>query len=78
MAGLLVLCIGAYCFIEGSVSLSFKLGLPRLLVGSVVMSLATTSPEILVSATAIKEGQAGIALGNIFGSFIANIGLVLG
>ena len=76
--GLVILSLGAYWFIEGAISLSTRLGIPKLLIGSVVMSLATTSPEMLVSVTAVTEGHEMIALGNVFGSFVANIGLVLG
>ena len=78
MLGLVLLTLGSYLFIEGAVSLSTRLGIPKLLIGSIVMSLATTSPEVMVSVTAVTEGQELIALGNIFGSFVANIGLVLG
>lgn len=42
------------------------------------MSLATTSPELMVSVISVLKGQVGLALGNVFGSFVANIGLVLG
>ncbi|MEC7030718.1 MAG: calcium/sodium antiporter [Pseudomonadota bacterium] len=78
LLGLVVLSLGAFWFIEGAVSLSTRLRIPKLLIGSVIMSLATTSPEVMVSLTAVTQGQELIALGNIFGSFIANIGLVLG
>ncbi len=78
MLGLVLLTLGSYLFIEGAISLSTRLGIPKLLIGSIVMSVATTSPEVMVSVTAVTEGQELIALGNIFGSFVANIGLVLG
>lgn len=76
--GLGVLTIGAHWFVEGAVSLSVRLGIPKIIIGSVVMSLATTSPEVIVSIVSVLKHQEKIALGNIFGSFVANLGLVLG
>ena len=73
-----MLCVWAYGIVEGAVAISQRLGIPKIVIGSIIMSFATTSPELLVSATAVANEQVGIALGNIFGSFIANIGLVLG
>lgn len=76
--GLLLLSMGAHWFVEGAISLSVRLNISKILIGSVIMSLATTSPELLVSLVSVYQGQEQIALGNIFGSYIANIGLVLG
>jgi cation:H+ antiporter len=60
------------------VALSFKLKLSKLVIGMTVVSFATSLPELLVSLQAAINGYSDIALGNIIGSNIANIGLVLG
>lgn len=76
--GLILLSLGAHWFVEGAISLSVRLNISKILIGSIIMSLATTSPELLVSLVSVYQGQDQIAIGNIFGSYIANIGLVLG
>lgn len=65
-------------FVNGSASLARNLGMSPLLIGLTIVSLGTSAPEILVSATAALVGASGIAIGNAVGSNIANIGLVLG
>ncbi|MEZ5525213.1 MAG: calcium/sodium antiporter [Pseudomonadales bacterium] len=65
-------------FVAGSASLARNLGMSPLLIGLTIVSLGTSAPEILVSATAAMVGASGIAIGNAVGSNIANIGLVLG
>lgn len=70
--------LGADRFVVGASALAERLGMSPLIVGMVVVGLGTSAPEILVSATAALEGNAGIAVGNSLGSNIANIGLVLG
>lgn len=76
--GLGLLCGGAYAFVEGAQALSTRVGVPKFIIGSLVMSVATTLPEIMVSVTATFQNLESMAIGNIFGSFVANIGLVLG
>ena len=76
--GLVLLCGGAYAFVEGAQALSIRVGVPKFIIGSLVMSVATTLPEIMVSVTATFQNLESMAIGNIFGSFVANIGLVLG
>ena len=78
IAGLILLCCGAYGFVEGAQALSLRAGIPKFVIGSLVMSVATTLPEVMVSVTAAVRSLESMALGNIFGSFVANIGLVLG
>ena len=78
LAGLVLLMYGAQLFVKGASALAEKFRVPKFLVGSLVMSLATSSPELLVSVSAVQQGQVWIAIGNIFGSYITNIGLVLG
>lgn len=76
--GFLLLVVGGEFLVRSSVALSFKLKLSKLVIGITVVSFATSMPELLVSLHAAINGYSDIALGNIIGSNIANIGLVLG
>jgi len=76
--GLAGLVFGADRFVYGASNLARRLGVSPLLVGMVIVGFGTSAPEILVSATAAIEGNGGIALGNVVGSNITNIALVLG
>ena len=76
--GLILLVIGGEYLVRSSVALSFKLKISKLVIGMTVVSFATSLPELLVSLHAAIHGYSDIALGNIIGSNIANIGLVLG
>ena len=76
--GLLLLVIGGEFLVRSSVALSFTFKLSKLVIGMTVVSFATSAPELLVSLQAALDGSPDIALGNIIGSNIANIGLVLG
>jgi cation:H+ antiporter len=76
--GLVVLVWSADRFVDGSSSLANHLGVPPLLIGMVVVGFGTSAPEMVVSAQAALSGNPGIALGNAFGSNIANIALILG
>ncbi|MGM5469830.1 calcium/sodium antiporter [Flavobacteriaceae bacterium LMO-SS05] len=76
--GLLLLVVGGEFLVRSSVALSFKLKLSKLVIGMTVVSFATSLPELLVSLHAAINGYSDIALGNIIGSNVANIGLVLG
>ncbi|HKK12335.1 MAG TPA: calcium/sodium antiporter [Flavobacteriaceae bacterium] len=78
VAGLILLLVGGEYLVRSSVALSFKLKLSKLVIGMTVVSFATSAPELLVSLNAAVNGYSDIALGNIIGSNIANIGLVLG
>jgi len=78
LLGLLLLVIGGEYLVRSSVALSFKLKLSKLVIGITVVSFATSLPELVVSLHAAIYGFSDIALGNIIGSNIANIGLVLG
>lgn len=70
--------IGGEFLVRSSVALSFKLNLSKVVIGMTVVSFATSAPELLVSLQAALDGSPDIALGNVIGSNIANIGLVLG
>jgi cation:H+ antiporter len=78
VGGLLLLGWSADRFVLGSASTARHLGLPALLIGMVIIGFGTSAPELVVSAFASSEGHPEIALGNAYGSNIANIGLVLG
>lgn len=76
--GLIVLALGAESLVRGSSSLALRLGVTPLIVGLTIVALGTGSPELAVSLDAAIAGSSGIALGNVVGSNIANIGLILG
>lgn len=78
VGGLLVLVWSADRFVAGAAALARHFGMAPLLIGMLIVGFGTSAPEMLVSALASLEGSPGIALGNAFGSNIANIGLILG
>lgn len=78
LVGLVVLVVAADKFIVGTVSIAKKFGISPLLIGLTIVGLGTSAPEILVSAIASWQGNAGLAIGNALGSNIANIALILG
>ena len=76
--GLTALAIGADRFVAGAVSLASSLRISPLVVGLTVVSLGTSLPELLVTTTAVIVGHSSMGLGNVLGSNISNICLVLG
>ena len=78
VVGLPLLVWSADRFVEGAAVTARHLGMPPLLIGMVIVGFGTSAPEMVVSAIAALQGNPGIALGNAYGSNIANIGLVLG
>jgi cation:H+ antiporter len=78
LAGLAVLVYSADKFVTGTASIARNHGVSPLLIGLTIVSVGTSAPEILVSAIASWQGNAGLAIGNALGSNIANIGLILG
>ncbi|MDY8134299.1 calcium/sodium antiporter [Aquimarina sp. 2201CG5-10] len=78
IVGLVLLVVGGEYLVRSSVALSFRLKLSRMVIGLTVVSFATSAPELLVSIQAAMGGLSDISLGNVIGSNIANIGLVLG
>ena len=76
--GLVVLFYGADWLIRGSSSLALKFGIRPLVVGLTVVALGTSMPEFLINFMAALAGEDGLALGNIVGSNIANLSLLLG
>lgn len=77
-AGLLLLYYGAEYLVSGSSRLAFSFGIRPLVIGMTVVAFATSAPELLVSLFAAVKGSSDIATGNIIGSNIANLGLILG
>lgn len=77
-AGLLLLYFGAEYMVSGSSRFALSLGVRPLIIGMTIVALATSMPELMVSLTAVLKGTSDIAAGNIIGSNIANIGLILG
>ncbi|APG60177.1 calcium/sodium antiporter [Christiangramia salexigens] len=78
LIGFVLLVVGGEFLVRSSVALSFKLNISRMVIGLTVVSFATSAPELLVSLQAAISGFSDISLGNIIGSNIANLGLVLG
>ncbi|HKL76914.1 MAG TPA: calcium/sodium antiporter [Gammaproteobacteria bacterium] len=78
LIGLLLLVWGADRFVGGASGLARSLGVSTLVIGLTVVSLGTSAPELLVNITAQVEGVPAMAFGNVVGSNIANIGLVMG
>lgn len=78
LIGLALLVVGGEFLVRSSVALSFRLKISKMVIGLTVVSFATSAPELLVSLQAALSGFSDIALGNVIGSNIANIGLVLG
>ncbi|WP_373074450.1 calcium/sodium antiporter [Zeaxanthinibacter enoshimensis] len=77
LAGLLILILGGNWLLKAAVALSLKLDIPRIVIGMTVVSFATSAPELIVSVKAALNGFPDLALGNVVGSNIANLGLVL-
>ena len=78
VGGLVLLFFGADWLVKGAVTMALHLGLSPLIVGLTVVALGTSLPEALVSVQAAIDNQGGIALGNVIGSNILNIAIILG
>ena len=78
IGGLVLLVWSAERFVDGAAASSRRLGVSPLLIGMLVLGFGTSAPELMVSALAAGQGNPGLALGNAYGSNIANIGLILG
>jgi len=78
LAGLGLLYFGAQVLLKGGAGLALRLGLNPLLVGLTIIAYGTSSPELVVSVSAALQGNGAIALGNVVGSNICNIALILG
>lgn len=78
VAGLAVLVVSSGRFVAGAAGLSLRLRVPPVVVGAVVIGFGTSAPELLTSGLAAAEGSHDIAVGNVVGSNVANLTLVLG
>ena len=78
ISGLILLIGGSNYLLKSAVELSVKLKLSKVVIGLTVVSFATSAPELLISISSALKGSADIAISNVIGSNIANIGLVLG
>ena len=76
--GLLILVLGGNWLLKAAVALSLRLQIPKIVIGMTVVSFATSAPELIVSIKAALDGFPDLSLGNVIGSNIANLGLVLG
>lgn len=76
--GLIFLIVGGNWLLKAAVGLSLKLNIPKIVIGMTVVSFATSVPELIVSVKSALDGFPDLALGNVVGSNIANLALVLG
>ncbi|HZF48754.1 MAG TPA: calcium/sodium antiporter [Polyangiaceae bacterium] len=78
LVGVVLLYFGAEWLVRGSVGLARAMGVRPLVIGLTVVAYGTSAPELVVSVVAATEGKSAIALGNVIGSNVANLGLILG
>ena len=76
LVGFALLIKGGDWFVDGAVGIAHRFHLPELLIGATVVAIGTTLPEVMVSAQAAAEGNAGISYGNAIGSIICNTSLI--
>lgn len=78
LGGLILLVFSADKFVDGAAATAKRAGLPPLLIGMMIIGFGSSMPEMVISALSAWDGNPGLALGNAFGSNIANIALILG
>lgn len=78
LVGLALLVAGAEFLVRGASSISKRMGVPALVIGLTIVAFGTSAPELVVNLMSAIQGSSGLALGNIIGSNIANIFLILG
>ncbi|HAB84509.1 MAG TPA: sodium:calcium antiporter, partial [Pseudomonas sp.] len=78
IGGLVLLVVGAEALVRGAARLASRFGIPPLIIGLTVVAFGTSAPETAVSVQASLGGSGDIAVGNVIGSNIANILLILG
>lgn len=78
LGGLVILVGGAEWFVRGAAGIADRLGVSPIVIGLTVVAYGTSMPELVVSSVAALDGSSAIALGNVVGSNIANIGIILG
>ena len=77
IVGIVFIIKGGDLFVDASSWIAEMSGIPRLIIGATIVSLATTLPEILVSVMAAMKGKVDMSIGNAVGSVTANIGLIM-
>ena len=77
VGGFVILTLGAEALVRGASAIALKLGITPLIIGLTIVAFGTSAPELAVSLKSAIAGNSGIALGNVIGSNIANIGLIL-
>lgn len=78
LLGFIILLAGGKILVDGASGIAVKLGMSAGLIGLTIVAFGTSAPELLVSVNAALKGNSDISIGNVIGSNIANIGLVLG
>jgi len=78
IVGLFLLCFGGYALVSGGVAIAKKLRISSLLIGLTIVAYGTSTPELAVSVASSLIGETDLILGNVIGSNIANIGMVIG
>ena len=78
VVGFILLIKGADVFVEGASKVAAMLHIPQIVIGLTIVAFGTSAPEAAVSIASAYKGTAGIAIGNIIGSNIANVLLILG
>ena len=78
LVGLVILLLSGDLLVRGAINLSLRLGVPALIVSLTIVAFGTSAPELLIAISAVDDGASGIAIGNVIGSNIANVLLVLG
>ena len=78
LSGFILLIFGGNWLLKSAISISLRLQIPKIIIGMTVVSFATSAPELIVSIKAALNGSPDLALGNVVGSNIANLALVLG
>lgn len=78
IVGFVLLVKGADFFVDGASSIAARYGIPQLVIGLTIVAMGTSFPEAAVSITAALKGSAGITIGNVIGSNILNVAIILG
>jgi len=77
VSGFIILTLGAEALVRGASAIALRLGIAPLIIGLTIVAFGTSAPELAVSIKSALAGNSGIALGNVVGSNIVNIGLIL-
>ena len=78
LVSLVILYFGAEWLVSGASSFAARLGVSPLIIGLTIVSMGTSAPELVVSVKAAMNGQSALSIGNVLGSNLFNIGIILG